>query len=138
MAEVDRVRVTAMFTTDTKFNLRTTFATFFNSNLHQLANTSDINRRKGVCFEDSLVGVLVKKRTHVISAHAKSCLSEVIRTKRKEFSGLSYFISCECSTWDFDHGTNEILDLLSRFFLHLFRCFVDDSYLVVKLFLKPD
>ena len=75
-----------MLAADAELDLLAAAAALFNSDLHELADTSDIDRGEWIGLEDAFVGVLCQERPHVVAAHAERRLGEIVGAKREDHS----------------------------------------------------
>ena len=90
-------------------------AAFLDRDLHQLADTSLIDRGKGISFHDFQLGVVRQKRAAVVATHAERSLSEIIRAEAEELCRFRDLIRGQRAARHFDHRANQISEF------HFFR-----------------
>ena len=138
MAELHTVRVATVFTADTQLDVWIGLTAFFDGDFNKLADAGGIQSGKRILLEDFSLCVRHEESTHIVTADAESGLSQVIRAKRKELSGLSDFVRSEGTTWDFDHGSDKVIKFDLLLGHHFFGDAIDDFHLEIKLALESD
>ena len=133
MAELDAVWVTTVFAADAEFDVGADAATFGNGDLHELAYASRIERGEGVFLEDFVFGVRKQEVAHVVTADAESGLGKVVGAEAEELSGASDFVRGESTTWDFDHGADQVFKLGFLLSHDCFGCGVNHFHLQLQL-----
>src|SRR2546422_594346 len=132
VAELDAVRITAVLAADADFQLGPGLAPLFDSPAHQHAYPFDIEGLKWIRAEYSgllFVHVVGKKAARIVAGETHGGLREVVGTKGEEFSDLRDLGGQQSSAREFDHGTNEVVQLDAEFLreLFLFLPFVGDE-----------
>src|SRR2546425_3077177 len=114
VAELDAVRITAVLAADADFQLGPGLAPLFDSPAHQHAYPFDIEGLKWIRAEYSgllFVHVVGKKAARIVAGETHGGLREVVGTKGEEFSDLRDLGGQQSSAREFDHGTNEVVQL---------------------------
>ena len=86
MAEDHRVRIAAMLAANAELDILPRLATFFHSDLHQLADARGINRGKRICLDDAHFCIQRQKCRRVIAAHTQASLRQIVSAKTEKLS----------------------------------------------------
>ena len=117
VAECDGVRVAAMFTTDTCYEVRASCATACGGDLHEFADAFPVEYGVRIFFEDLFSEVVAEEFTFgIVTAEAEASLRKVVGAEAEEFCVFGEFIGEECGTRHFDHGTYAVMEFRTRFF----------------------
>ena len=110
MAELDGIWFAAVLATNTNLEIFLRGTTTLNADLHQLANTSEIDDLERILLHHFQFLILIDEAAIVIAAHSQTRLGKVIGTEREELGGFSNLGSSHRCPRKLDHGANEVLD----------------------------
>src|SRR5690606_37773870 len=111
MAEVYRIGITRMLSTNAQLDVRPCTPSVFDSKFHQLAYADLVQAGEGVAVIDFLAFVLVVEQTHVVTAQTKCCLGQVVGAEAEELCLFGNFFRSDGGARHFDHGADEVFDL---------------------------
>ena len=124
-----------MLTADTKVQFRTSLAAKFSSHLHQLADTDLVDTGEGIAFIDLIVVVSTKKLGSIVTAEAEGHLGQIVGAEGEELGFFGNLVRSQRSSGNFDHRTNQILQLLSGLGNQVVR-YTHDDILDILEFLR--
>ena len=117
VAECDGVRVAAMFTADTCYEVRASCTAACGGDLHEFADAFPVEYGERIFFEDLFSEVVTEEFTFgIVTAEAEASLRKVVGAEAEEFCVFGEFIGEECGTRHFDHGTYAVMEFRTRFF----------------------
>ncbi len=138
VAEFHAGWVAAVLAADAHLDSRPGFVSLFCCDLHELADAGLVDRGERIGFDYLVLLICADERTRVVAAHAKACLSEVVRAKAEELRRLCNLVGREGAARDLDHSADHIVEL-DLFLGHdLFCDAMNDCDLQIELFLESD
>src|SRR5438552_12853999 len=138
VTEFHGIGITAVFPADAELDLRSRLAPFLDRDLHQLADAVLINGGERIALHDFELGVMRKKRSAVIAAHAKRSLGEIVGAETEELRRFRDLIGDQRAPRNLNHRSDQVTKL--HFFrrLHLLRDAMHDPHLQFEFSLKTD
>jgi hypothetical protein len=133
VTEADRLWIATVFAADTDLQVLLRAATFFDRNLHQLANAFAIDRHEGVSMHDAVFEVVPQELAGIVAAEAHRRLRQVVRAETEEVRGPRDVVGCHRRARHFDHGANRERDA-DVVFLHYQRRGQLDALTLVSQF----
>src|SRR6188508_2688816 len=106
MAELDRVRITAMLAANAALELRLCRATFLDGHIDELTDTRRIERLERVAEQNLLPQIVRQERVDVVAAETERHLRQVVCAKTEEVGIFSDFVGCEAGPRNLDHRTD--------------------------------
>jgi hypothetical protein len=129
LAELDGVRVTTVLTADTNVKTWVNFSGFFDAHFHELANTISIDGLEGISFIDTFIDKELEESSGIISGDTQSELGQIVGTEGQEIDLWSDLLGGDAHSWDFDHGSNFVVDILRELVSSINDDFLDHGVL---------
>ena len=136
--ELNGLRITAVFTADTQMQIRIGCAAFNGSTANQFANAVNIDGSKRISNINAFGSVFVKNSTGIVTAHTQSGLGQVVGTETEERGRLGNFFSHQCSSRQFNHRADQVVNLLAFFSEDFFGGRIDNGFNDIQFFLGTD
>ena len=133
MAELDGLRIAAVFSADADLEIGASFAPALGAHFNQLTHSGLIERGKGILLEDSLLQVLGEELVNVVTRDAVGSLGKVVGAEAEELSFLGDLIRDQCGARQFDHGADEVFDAILLFGENFFGDAADNVGLILHL-----
>lgn len=135
VVEVDGSGIAAGFAADTDGDVLLGRTAAFDRDLDEFANAIDIDGLERIEFIDLLLVVIREELSRIVTAEAHGELREIVGSEAEEFGFVRKVPGLEAASWDFDHRTNVVVELVARFGHFAFDGVDDDGLGEVKLFL---
>src|SRR5688500_1962642 len=111
VAELDRLRVAAVFAADAALEVRVRLAAELHAHADQLADAAEVDRLERVALEQLLLDVLGEEDARVVAAVAEGHLRQVVRAEAEELGRLRELVGRDRGARHLDHRAVEIVDL---------------------------
>ena len=101
-----------MLAANSQLNVGTSLLAKLHRGADQLTHARHINGCEWIFGDDFQVGIFRQETSGVVTAHAQTCLREIIGAEREKLRGLRDLVSGKRATRNFNHGSNHVLQLL--------------------------
>eukprot|EP00756_Hemistasia_phaeocysticola_P023301 Hpha_TRINITY_DN15885_c0_g10::TRINITY_DN15885_c0_g10_i3::g.189512::m.189512 len=111
VAELDRLRLTAVLTADTALQHRLGRPPLLHGHAQQLAHTLLVQHLEGVLLVDALLDVVLQEASRVVPRETTAHLRQVVRSEREELRLLRNLVGSHAGTRDLDHGPHDVVEV---------------------------
>src|ERR1019366_339491 len=129
----DGRRFAAVFATDSDLDGRTRLAAFFDGHLEQLPNAFAIEHRERVLLQNALRKIGRQELVNVVTRETEGGLREIVGAEAEELGFFGDLIGNQRCSWQLDHGSHQVFDLVLLLGKYLFRHPTHDGGLVRHL-----
>ena len=125
-----------MFPADAQLDIAAHTSAAFSPHLHQRTDPVHIDRDKRINRIDLRIGIGMHESASIITADAKRCLRQIIRTEREKLCLFGQTIGANRGARQFNHGADKIIDADTRLASNRNRLLINHRLADFQLFCR--